>query len=235
MGHVPTEWIVGCTGAHRRLEAAIATITNDIARRPSTLEGWTVGHILNHLARNADSHALVFEAAGRCEVRAQYPGGQTERAALIEDGAQQPAEVLIANIGAAHQRLEVAWARTGDDVWANGLGLRTLGAISVAEFVYLRWREVELHGIDLGLADQGGPHWDSISAGYVEIETAISLRGLPGRLPDGVAVQIIPEERPAYVIGNSISPPPVRGSERQILRWLTGRGGLEGWPVLGPW
>jgi len=33
------------------------------ARQPSPLAGWTVGHLLTHLARNADAHSGQFDAA----------------------------------------------------------------------------------------------------------------------------------------------------------------------------
>ena len=69
MTHVPEHWIHGCTDAHRRLEAAAGLVTDEVARQPSTLDGWSVGHVLNHLARNADSHTGVFVAAARGEIR----------------------------------------------------------------------------------------------------------------------------------------------------------------------
>jgi maleylpyruvate isomerase len=199
------------------------------------LEGWSVGHVLNHLARNADSHVGVFTAAARGDVGVQYPGGSEERARLIEKGAEQPATVLARNLREAHARLEAAWAATDDRVWRDGLGLWTAGAASLAEFVFRRWREVEIHSIDLGLTDLGGPDWSSISDEYLELETIITLRGVRARLPDGISVHIIPESSPAYVIGSEPKPVPVRGSARAILKWLTGRGGEPDWPSLKPW
>jgi maleylpyruvate isomerase len=235
MTHVPEQWIQGCTDAHRRLEAAAALVADDVARRPSALEGWTVGHVLNHLARNADSHTGVFAAAARGEIRAQYPGGPNERVQLIEDGAYQPADVLIANLRAANSRLENAWSTTTESIWAHGLGLRPYGAASLAEFIFLRWREVELHAIDLGIGDLGGPEWSAIPDGYLDLETAISLRGLLARLPERSAVHIIPDEEPSYVIGLGFEPTRVSGPRRTILRWLTGRGGDSAWPKLAAW
>lgn len=235
MSHIPTDWIQGCTAAHRRLEAATELVTDTVARRPSALEGWSVGHVLNHLARNAESHVGVFTAAARGEVGAQYPGGTEERARLIEEGADQPAAVLAENLREAHARLEAAWAATDERAWTDGLGLWTAGAASLAEFVIRRWREVEIHSIDLGLGDLGGPDWGSLSDEYLELETAISLRGLRSRLPDGISLHVIPESSPAYVIGSEPKPMAVRGSDRAILKWLTGRGGEPGWPALKPW
>ena len=43
-------------GAQQRFEAAIARFGDDRVRQPSLLPDWTVGHVLSHVARNADSH-----------------------------------------------------------------------------------------------------------------------------------------------------------------------------------
>ncbi|MGA1259823.1 MAG: maleylpyruvate isomerase N-terminal domain-containing protein, partial [Ilumatobacteraceae bacterium] len=57
--------VAGCAASHQRLLAAISQLTDDDCRTPSPLSGWTRGHVLNHLARNADSHSRMFEAATR--------------------------------------------------------------------------------------------------------------------------------------------------------------------------
>ena len=235
MSHIPNDLIRGCAAAHRRLEAVADLVSDRVARRPSALEGWSVGHVLNHLARNADSHVGIFRAAARGEVGAQYPGGPDERARLIEEGSGHPAAVLAENLRAAHARLESAWIETDERTWEVGLGLWTAGVASLPEFVFRRWREVEIHFIDLGLTDLGGPDWSSITDDYLEIETAITVRGLRARLPDNIAVHIIPDASPAYVVGSDLQPVPVRGSDRAILKWLTGRGGEPSWPSLKPW
>jgi maleylpyruvate isomerase len=190
---------------------------------------------LNHLTRNADSHVGVFGAAQRGQVGAQYPGGTEERARLIEQGASEPAATLAENLRAANARLEAAWAATQEPVWASGLGLWTSGSASLPEFVFRRWREVEIHAIDLGLVDIGGPDWSSITDDYLALETEMTLRGLRARLPGQVAVHIVPDESPSYVIGSGLKPVAVRGPARAILKWLTGRGGEPDWPQLQPW
>ncbi|MFN0074229.1 MAG: maleylpyruvate isomerase N-terminal domain-containing protein [Chloroflexota bacterium] len=235
MSTIPNHLIHGCKDAHRRLEASLIHINDTVVRRASLLDGWTVGHVLNHLARNAESHTGVFHAAAEGRIRAQYPGGPDERVQLIETGADNPADVLIEALRKANSQLELAWANTSDEHWASGLGLRTYGAASLAEFVFLRWREVEIHGIDLGIADIGGPTWESVSDDYVNFETEMSGRGLPSRLPPGVAVHIVPDGLPSYVAGLSFTPLQVRGSAREILRWLTGRHSRQDWPTLGAW
>ncbi len=44
-------------------------------RGPSLLPEWSDGHVLTHLARNADSVVRRMEGAARGELVDQYPGG----------------------------------------------------------------------------------------------------------------------------------------------------------------
>ena len=47
---IPEVELAGCRASHRRLDEAIAGLTDEQARQPSRLPGWTVGHVLTHLA-----------------------------------------------------------------------------------------------------------------------------------------------------------------------------------------
>ena len=92
---VPTAWLDGCTAAHERLHTLVERIDDDDARRETALEGWTVGHLLTHLARNADSHRGIVEGAQRGEVVPQYPGGPAQRNGDIERGFSRSARELV--------------------------------------------------------------------------------------------------------------------------------------------
>ena len=90
--------------SHVRLAGTLARLDDASARRPSLLPGWTVGHVLTHLARNADSHVRLVQAALRGEVGDQYPGGNPQREADIEAGAGRPAAELVEDVLAAADR-----------------------------------------------------------------------------------------------------------------------------------
>ena len=81
------------------------------ASAPSLLPGWTVGHVLTHLARNADSMVRVLDAAERGEVVERYPGGRSTRNAEIDAGFARPADEQMADVAATIERLEAAWSR----------------------------------------------------------------------------------------------------------------------------
>ena len=137
--------------SHRRLSEALEGLTDDVARSDSRLPGWSVGHLLTHIARNADSVTRRMRAAARDEVVDQYPGGAAGRAAEIEAGAGRPAAELVADVRASAAAAERSAAELPDDAWdrlarSAGGQLHTMRRVLEG-----RIREVELHHVDLGL------------------------------------------------------------------------------------
>jgi maleylpyruvate isomerase len=158
--------IAGCTASHARLQATIDGLTDADVRAPSLLPDWSIGHVLTHVARNADSHVRMLEGAARGEVVWQYGPDQRERE--IEEGAGRPAAAIVADVRAANAALEAAWAALADDVWATGLTRVLAGEVPVALQPLRRWREIEFHHADLGL----GFTYDDFDATYVGREEA---------------------------------------------------------------
>jgi maleylpyruvate isomerase len=206
-----------------------------MARRPSLLPDWTVGHLLTHVARNADSHRGVFEAAQRGEITTQYPGGPAQREGDIAAGAGRPATELIADVRTANLRLEGAWAATDEETWATGLGIRAKGLATLPDYVFLRWREVEVHLVDLDLKELGSPDWDGLSPDYVDMEWQAMLGGLKDRVPAGITLLLVPGDRPSHAAGKGDQRVVVRAAPARLLAWLFGRESEAGRPDLGPW
>jgi maleylpyruvate isomerase len=236
---VPWNALDGCHVAHGRVLRAAAVVTDDVARRPSLLPGWSVGHLLTHIARNADSHVGMVEGAARGEIAPQYPGGAAQRESGIEDGAGRPAAELAADVFTTIERLEQAWAELDAATWAVGVGRPFAAPASLSHLAFLRWREVELHLVDLGVADlvgTGPDRPDDVTDAYLDAEWLETLRRVPERLPAGVSVLLVPGDRPSRVLGTGDVPVVVRADPRAILAWLTGRAaGQAGWPELAPW
>jgi maleylpyruvate isomerase len=178
--------------SHRRLFAAIDGLPDDVARRPSRLPGWSVGHLLTHLARNADSGVRRLAGAARDEVVDQYPGGAEGRDAEIEEGAARPAAELVADVRESALACERAAAELPDGAWdrlgrAVGGGTHTMRRVIVS-----RIREVELHHVDLGLGyeptdwpeDFARSELDRALAHMTEhVDPAVFLGWLSGRGP----------------------------------------------------
>ncbi|WP_041939993.1 MULTISPECIES: maleylpyruvate isomerase family mycothiol-dependent enzyme [Frankia] len=234
---VPHDRLAGCAAAHRRLLDLVERVDDEVLRRPSGLPGWTVAHLLTHLARNAEGHSGMVEAAAGGDVRDQYPGGQEQRDGDIAAGRDLPATTVRAEVAAAVARLERAWDAVHVDVWRTGFGrVSTYGVTTLADLVFLRWRETEIHLVDLALTDLGGPSWADLSPAYVEVEWAWAVRGLPARLPPEVTVLLAPGDRPSTAVGRGDTLVVVDAPTTAALAWLTGREpGRPEWPALGPW
>lgn len=205
---VPYDDIARVVDAQRRFEAAIGGLGDDDMRRSTALPGWTLGHLLTHVARNADSHTRRTEAAARAEIVDQYQGGYEGRAAEIETGASRDATALIDDVRVSAERMHAAWQRVPDAAWVNvtrDVGGRTR---PLNELVLRRWQELEVHAVDLGL---GVTHRDW-SDEFVEQW----LPRLRSSFPDR-------PETPAGL------------DERDELAWLYGRLDRDGLPVLPPW
>jgi maleylpyruvate isomerase len=227
--------IAGARRAHASLLRTIIGLTNDEVRQPSRLPSWWVAHVLAHLAGNADGLTLVFAAAARGGVGDQYPGGATQRNADIETGAARPAEAIIADVTRSCAALEEAWATTTADVWRDGLG--NTGFASgwpVGDLPFRRWREVEVHHADLGLA-YGFADWPG---DYVTEELDRQLTALPARLPPGASLRLVARDTgESWMVpaGSTTDGPVVTADRRRLVAWLLGRVEDPGYPPLSPW
>ena len=225
----PGDAVAGCAAAHRALEATIATLDDDAARRDTRLPGWSVGHLLTHLARNADSHVHVGQGVIAGEVRDQYPGGFERRNADIAAGAGRAADELIADVGATNRATEATWAGIDAAGWATGTARAMKGEWRASEFPFYRWREVELHHIDLDL----GHELAEVAPGYIALELAWQAPALSSRLIDGQPKLLRATD--LGVEAGDASGGLVEAAGWELIGWLFGRGELAGAPELKPW
>jgi len=80
-----------------RLLATAAALRDARAREPSLLPGWSRGHVLTHIARNADGLANLLRWAGTGRETPMYASAAS-RSADIEAGAGRPAAELTADV-----------------------------------------------------------------------------------------------------------------------------------------
>ena len=151
VGGPPTPWVAGCVAAQAVLDSALVGLDDATARRPSLLPGWSVGHVLTHIARNAESVVWRLEGAARGELRDQYPGGLAQRTADIEAGAGRTAEALAADVRQTSAAVELVLAELPAAAW-DAPSRTSRGVVeSSRDAVFSRWREVVVHHGDLGL------------------------------------------------------------------------------------
>ena len=197
--------VAGCAESHQRLLQSLDSLTDDQCREPSALPGWTRGHVLSHLARNAESHVHVLQCAARGEVGEQYVGGAKARKEGIESHAHDSAESLVNAVRKSIYALEGQWAATNSEGW-QGHGVNSAGAsIAMSDIVFLRWREVEVHHADLALAFTFAD-WNST---YVRYELDRQVMMWRASKPMGltpvpkIALQLPPNERLAWFLGRT--------------------------------
>ena len=182
--------------AHAGLISHLRSLEPVERSRPSLLPDWTVGHVLTHLARNADSILSMLEG------RPQYPGGRNGRAADIDAGAARPWHVLVDDV--EHTAIAVDEALAGVDDWSGTVD--TITAPRPKEMLpSLRQREVEVHRADLGL----GYGFDDFPARYLRKELrTMEMLWRAGRpmgltpLPDS-ALHTPPPRRLAWMMGRA--------------------------------
>ncbi len=167
----------GARAAHRRLHQTLDEVDEARLRVASRLPGWTVGHVLTHLARNAESHTRMLRAAQDSRVVPQYPGGAEQRAADIEAGAARPAARVCADVRDTATELERTWSAMTPTAWA-GHGLAGPIEWPCSLLPLHRWREVEVHHADLGLGYTPADWPDE----YVRADLPHAVAGLPDRL-----------------------------------------------------
>jgi maleylpyruvate isomerase len=229
---IPSADLEGAHAAHALLLASLAGLDDEAARAPSNLPGWTRGHVVTHLARNADSFTGMIAAAARGEVAEQYPGGMRQRADDIEAGSGRGAAELVADVERACRQLEQAWADTTEEMWRSGAGRSRDALVPLAELPFRRWRETEIHHADLGL-DFGWSDWGDA---FVTAELERTVEALPERLARGQALHLIATDGgQQWDVGTGTDRIEVAGDRRRLLAWLLGR--LDGptLPAVAPW
>jgi maleylpyruvate isomerase len=204
--------VAGCAAAHQALLADLDQLTDAQARQPSLLPGWTVGHVVTHLARNADSLTGMVEGAERGEVVPQYASAEM-RTNDIEAGAGRSADELVSDVRRSIWRLESTWATASAAAWA-GHGLNMQGRLAIVDLPFRRWGETVIHHSDLGLGYRPAD-WPS---DFVRLELRRLSMHWASRRPMGLT---------------ELPPAALALDDRTRLLWLLGRAEVPDLPAAG--
>ncbi|HET6627538.1 MAG TPA: maleylpyruvate isomerase family mycothiol-dependent enzyme [Nocardioidaceae bacterium] len=202
--------------ATSRYLEALTVLTDEDARAPSLLPGWSRGHVVTHLARNADGLANLLIWARTGVETPQYPSWE-QRNLDIDSGADRSAaELLEDSVTAADRFLEEA-SRMSGDAWDRPV--RTLSSsrmFPARDVLRSRRTEVEVHHADLG-------------TGYSPADWPADFTAmLIGRVQDDRA------DGPSMVLSSTDvdglwklgqgQGPEIRGTAADLAWWLIGRG-----------
>ncbi len=194
--------------------AGLGALGDDAVRAPSALPGWTRGHVLTHLARNAD--ALVNVLSGR----PMYASAEA-RDADIEAGAARPLAEQLDDVRATAARLAETAAGIPADGWSARCELRGGVTDVMARIPFRRLVEVELHHVDL----DAGYTLDQLPDDFVARE----IDFLTARFAGNDEVPPLSLSTPAgatWTTGARESaggPVRVTGAPYALMGWLAGR------------
>lgn len=132
------------------LLTAVEGLSDADARAPSLLPGWTRGHVLSHLARNAEGGTRLPDGA-----RAGVPGYEylsvATRTVEIEQGAGRPAVELVADVRQTAEALVASAAQMPPSAWQARVTWTTGQQAPAEMVVQSRLAEVLIHHVDLGI------------------------------------------------------------------------------------
>ncbi|MEU7639948.1 MULTISPECIES: maleylpyruvate isomerase family mycothiol-dependent enzyme [unclassified Streptomyces] len=206
-----------------RLLVSLGKLDDAAVGEPSLLPGWTRGHVLAHLARNADALVNLLTWA-RTGVRTPMYASAAVRDGDIERDADRPLAVHLEDLQESAARFEAAAQALPADRRAYEVEMRN-GVVERADRLALRrLAEVELHHVDLGV----GYTVEQLSPAFVGSEldflTGIKFAGHP----DLPALELHGDDGRRWHTGRSAdgataAPVVVGGSPTDLVGWLTGR------------
>jgi maleylpyruvate isomerase len=206
----------------------------DGLRGRSRLPGWTRGHVVTHVARNAEALSRLLTWARTGIETPMYPSAQA-RERDIEAGAARPQAEQLDDLRSTGAAFAATAQQLSADDWATTVGTRH-GPMPASSVPWARVRELWLHLVDLGAGVQIDAIPDDIATVLVRDLADWMHTRVAGRIelhsPDSAPVSFGPE---------SAVPVPVTGTVQQLAGWLTGRGtgahlhAPAGLPTLAPW
>lgn len=199
-----------------RLLTTVDALVEGAERAPSGLPDWTRGHVLTHLARNADAIARLAHWARTGEQREMYPGGPAGRNADIEQGAGRQLGDLRLDLADASERLLGAFAGFPPEGLAREVTGPGGSTFEGWELPLIRVREVEVHHVDLA-AGYSPADWP---AGFVRRTLDQVVPQLPDRAGSLVS-WLRATEGGSWQVGDTGCE--VTGPAAELLGWLLGR------------
>jgi maleylpyruvate isomerase len=198
----------------------------DDPRSPSLCEGWTRGHVLSHVARNADGLAALIRSAVEGTGETMY-ASEEARDADIEAGAGRSSAELVEDVEQSAAVLAEHLPRLRPDHAELRLE-RTPGVflVKAGRIPFVRLREVAYHHVDL-------------DAGFTfdDIEPELQRRFLDEEVRRLRSSEVVPDltlratDGGEWTVG--IGTASVTGTQASLLGWLA-RGlhdGVSGDPL----
>lgn len=187
---------------------------------PSLLPDWSRGHVVAHLALNAEGLSRVLTGAHVGEPATMYDSPEA-RDTDIDELAAAPVGDVRSRLLAATTSFQQAVEAMHEKDW-DARFERTPGgpSFAVANVPLMRVREVEIHHADLG-AGYSPADWSTEFA--VLLLDSMTKRPYPAPF-----ITDATDLGRAWSYGDGGGGPRVTGASADLGWWLTGRGACEG-------
>jgi maleylpyruvate isomerase len=197
--------------ADARLMATVDALSPADLAAPSPLPGWSRGHVVTHLARNADGlgNLLTWAKTG---VETPMYATATARAEGIEAGASRPLEIQVEDLRDACGRFSAQAAAMPAAAWAYSYGP---DRGSAAYVIWRRLREVEIHHVDLGSGYR--------TSDWPDAFTSRLLRELTTHRDSPIAIALAADSGEHWQIGPGTPGVTVHGPGHRLAAWISGR------------
>ncbi|MFF3175432.1 maleylpyruvate isomerase family mycothiol-dependent enzyme [Streptomyces sp. NPDC057900] len=207
--------------ATARLLSATEKLDDSELARPSRLPGWSRGHVVAHLSRNADALVNVLQG------RPMYADSET-RDRDIERDAPRPRAEQLADL--AESAAGFVAAATAPADWSRTVAMRNGVTDSASRIPFRRRGEVELHHVDLDV----GYELEDLPDEFVAREIDFLAERFAGH-PDIVSTHVADSTGRSWTTGGGAEGDPitVRGTAPDLLGWLSGRRDGSALTVVG--
>jgi maleylpyruvate isomerase len=212
----PTADSAAIAEATDSLLATANTLSDADVLAPSLLPGWSRGHVLTHLARNADSLVNRLTSAVTGVNIPQYPS-PAARQAGIEAGAARPIGEQVRDLEESHRRFAAAVDTVPPAKWASDLRDTSGETRPASKILEARLREVAIHHLDLN-AGYSASDWPSPFALRMlsSVVPAFEIRGIE-------PLTLLPDDIDARIDVSGGSALEIRGTTSALTTWLLGR------------
>ena len=204
--------------ATARLLGDTISVADDAWRAPSRLPQWSRGHVATHVARHADALLRLTEWARTGERRPMYASG-AQRDEEIEAGSGRRGVELQVDLDTTAERLEAAFAGLDESTsWDVRVEMRGGLQVPSRMLPLARLTEVVIHHVDLDVGFEVSDIDETIAAWLLEW-SAFRLRNRD----EFPRLDLTSNSGLRIAVGSSGRPIAVRGTNAQLLGWLTSR------------
>jgi maleylpyruvate isomerase len=202
-----------------RLLASASALSDEQMGEPSLLPGWSRGHVLTHIARNADGLGNLLTWAQTGVETPQY-ATIGDREAQIEAGAGRPAGEIIADVSRSASEFTAHARELADDAWLTEVRASRGPAHPAWFTLHRRLFEVEIHHADLAAEYQPADWPDWFVAG--ELYRIVSDQAVNPATPAAV-LNDTSTGRQYFLRPDVTSDLEISGPGYALLAWLLGR------------